>query len=262
VVAAAASRCPFRYLAGRSTQEEENAAVNQSRCPFKNLLRTASTDEDGLRPSGVSHEATGGGAVARNNGTANPVATKCPLGFVAGSEPKMDVLNCALCGSLLHDAVALDCEHRACAYCATSAGCCGSCGKESKSFRSDPLMQGVVDLYLSSHGASAPGSGSAEGGANDSASFYLEVGLQSMAGGNLEAAYSRLQSCAEAVKSGQAGCAEDAYETSCRLAVVFGSLGDCSKRLGEQQKAISHYSESCTHWERAAAADSQVSGHS
>ena len=141
---ASVTRCPFRCLAGARGQEP-GAPSGRPECPFKSLLRTSSSEW--VVPSKSDHDPVQEAPVQTAASDSKPQATKCPLGFVAGSEPSMDVLNCSVCGALLHEAVELDCAHRACMYCATRATCCGACGKKSESVRSDPTMQGNTPTH-------------------------------------------------------------------------------------------------------------------
>ena len=65
--------------------------------------------------------------------------------------------------------------------------------------------------------ASAP-----EDRGNDAATFFLDIGLRSLAGGNAEAALDRLGTCAQHLRAGQASAAEEGPAGE-QLGAVLGS---------------------------------------
>mmetsp|Transcript_3788 Transcript_3788/g.9812 ORF Transcript_3788/g.9812 Transcript_3788/m.9812 type:complete len:385 (-) Transcript_3788:165-1319(-) len=253
-------RCPFRLLswpANHSSPAEGSdapigapatAAKSGGGCPFRPFLAGAAP------PARDTSGAEDSGAPAPERA--------CPLGFGTPSRPQLDgeaindALHCPLCRGMYHDAVRLKCGHWACDFCARQpSGGCGKCGEPVAITGTDNRIQGVVDLFIDGHatpegsreradgaeeagqrqeGKSAPGGG---------AEFLLNLGLQSLAGGNNMAACSRLQRCANMLREDQTP------GSSSRLAAVCGMLGDCCRSLGDFEQAKGHYREACAQYQ-------------
>ena len=105
------------------------------------------------------------------------------------------------------------------------------------------------------------------------ASFMLQLGLRSFAGGNLDAALHRLSLCEQQLRamlpdSGdgrdaaggtQPAAAGAVEQLSIQLGAVCGSLGDCHRRLGNAQKAAEGYRQSVEQLQLCADPSDEVS---
>ena len=111
--------------------------------------------------------------------------------------------------------------------------------------------------------------GAAESPERSTASFMLQLGLRSFAGGNLDAALHRLGACEQQLRAmlpgsaTRADAAEGATEAvdeqlSIQLGAVCGSLGDCHRRLGDAEKAKQRYQDSVAQLQRCATPNDEV----
>ena len=111
--------------------------------------------------------------------------------------------------------------------------------------------------------------GDSESAERSTASFMLQLGLRSFAGGNLEAALHRLGACEQQLRAmlpgatDRADTAEGATEAvdeqlSIQLGAVCGSLGDCHRRLGDTEKATQRYQDSVAQLQRSAVPSDEV----
>ncbi|KXZ56599.1 hypothetical protein GPECTOR_1g539 [Gonium pectorale] len=164
----------------------------------------------------------------------------CPLGFGGpGAGAELTPYHCQLCRGLLHEPVETDgCRHVFCAFCIRRFRDCPTCGADINSTKPKEDLAGSIRKLLLGHvkllsrsvcpaaarpsppsgaaacpvaplaGPAAPLSpasalsGVAGGGAApDLPSLLLQLALESLAGGNPEAAIARLEMCADALCS-------------------------------------------------------------
>lgn len=182
---------------------------------------------------------------------------KCPLGFGSDNTAKLDPLNCVLCRSLYHEAVATVCGHRFCRHCITPFRDCPVCGADCQPLSDDADMQETVDKYIAVHSRDhkLTSGGKAAPQAEDKAvqhpvaaraSFFLQIGLRSFAGGNPAAALTRLQACEAALVEQQR---EDAGSAALgtQLGAVCGSQGDALQQLKQLDAAAERYQQAIQH---------------
>jgi len=196
---------------------------------------------------------------------------KCPLGFGAGNQAKLDPLNCMLCRALYFDAVRTQCGHVFCRACVEKGESCAICGADCRPLQSDDDMQGTVDKYVEVHSRDHKLTAGGNVAPQDQdvaekhpqatrAAFFLQIGLRSLAGGNFHAAAARLEACHDALQS-QASeeAAEGPEGLAVRLGAVCGSQGDCALRLDDGTGAARKYEEALRHLDSCASPSSEVS---
>ncbi|KAG1675764.1 hypothetical protein FOA52_012420 [Chlamydomonas sp. UWO 241] len=96
--------------------------------------------------------------------------------------------------------------------------------------------------------APVPGTMPAPGAAARVA-FFLRLGTEALAGGNLHAAFDRFQLCADELRGmlevpGGEGGGEGAVRVACQLGAVLGLQADCCRRAGDAGGAARLYRES------------------
>lgn len=237
-------------------------------CPVhKGRPRTDTCPEHAQQPAAADANGSGGVAQAASSeqlsqpqepqpdAEAKPMT--CPLGFGSDNTAKLDPLNCVLCRSLYHEAVATVCGHRFCRHCITPFRDCPICGADCQPLSDDADMQETVDKYIAVHsrdhkltsgGKAAPQAEekAAQHPAAARASFFLQIGLRSFAGGNPAAALTRLQACEAALVEQQH---EDVGSAALgtQLGAVCGSQGDALQQLKEPGAAAERYQQAIQH---------------
>lgn len=159
----------------------------------------------------------------------------CPLGFGSpgGGGAQLTPYHCPLCRGLLHEPVSTPCSHTFCSFCIRRARDCPVCGADIDSTQPDTALGETIQKLLVGHArilakasgmdpsgpagcpatasttATAPiakvptpsvppsGTTAAPAAPLDLPSLLLQLSLQSLAGGNPEAAFARLELCAD-----------------------------------------------------------------
>lgn len=143
------------------------------------------------------------------------------------------------------------CGHKFCQYCISKFRDCPLCGVDINSTSADKDTDDMVQKFLEVH-AGNPALWTKMVGMPPSqdtskAGFYLLLGMQSLAGGNLDAARSRLQACKDDLQQQLEAAsglpAQQQVELCIRTGAVCGSLADCSRRAGDQEHAAALYQE-------------------
>eukprot|EP00798_Chlamydomonas_sp_ICE-L_P007297 gene7297-412_t len=235
--------CPFKNLlpAKRPADisEASDAQGEVAKCPFSSLLqRVSSTGMAGQIPNLPDLSKTAQGEASDQAKEALPPAV-CPYGFSSNSGPKMSPLHCILCRTLLHQPA--DSESKA---------------DNNSSCKSEATEGGGL------HAESSTSSlGLSDRNVSSSTSFFLQLGLQSSAGGNHQAALDRLSLCQDlllqqievakiadsaATSSGPSNREEPttSHQLAGRLGAVYGSQGDCCRKMGDLAKAVEFYVQS------------------
>ncbi|GLC35725.1 hypothetical protein PLESTM_000359000 [Pleodorina starrii] len=238
----------------------------------------------------------------------------CPLGFggPGAAKGELSSYHCVLCRGLLHDPVVADrCRHVFCSFCIRRFRDCPVCGADIEGTSPDTALASTIGKILLGHakllakqaGAVCPVASAATGAATcpvasvatssagsappgpdlDVPSVLLHLALQSLAGGNPEAALARLGMCADTLCSSSggssqpeavaapaaegkgpqppeatvaaAGAADPAFDrhvaaaaasadNASRLGAILGCKADCYRRLGDAAAARSHLAAS------------------
>lgn len=245
-----------------------SAAGSTGTCPF------------GFGAAAAAPQAAGSSAGAASNAdptgpVAEPAAApgKCPYGFgQASNGPKLSELHCVLCRSLLFEAVTTNCGHIFCGSCAGRFSDCPVCGADIIEMKPNTELQGRVDQVLAAHadkmtvweleGGRAQEGDAASNLDRDRATFFLHLGLRSLAGGNTAAAADRLGRAAQELSAAlQGSSGADAAQLRCKLGSVRGSQGDCHRRLGSTQAAQRCYVDSIDLLREPAAAGLAEAAH-
>ncbi|GMH34415.1 hypothetical protein BSKO_02249 [Bryopsis sp. KO-2023] len=257
--------CPFKTMFGGSggvasqaTSTSEKQDV--SRCPFASVF----SDNTGSSEARLKNDAVESSSVpsSRANPTKDATSSsehRCPLGFGTSSGPKFTILHCRICRSLLYDCVQLDpCEHKFCSFCVERFEACPLCGADIQNLSKDEKMQDVVNKYIEVHSknhtiweldSDLPTEKVDDplGLERCASTFYLQLGLRSYMGGNLEAAKGRLGLCCNDLEEQVNGHEGVDDQVRCQLGAVCGSLGDCCRRLGDVGTSMEHYQRSALH---------------
>lgn len=148
------------------------------------------------------------------------------MGFGAAGGRSLSVLHCSLCRSILHDAVVIEsCGHKGCEFCLSRFRECPVCGVDIVGLRPDAESRALVQTFYIHAKEPAilrdtlqlPPEACA-----DAAAFFMFLGLQSKAGGNMQAALDRLVWRAgwRGVGSSTAGVAETTQTRTSRFEVL------------------------------------------
>lgn len=198
-----------------------------TRCPVKHLWSGSGTRETESKPKGHDNR---------------PV---CPLGYGSPNGPSLSVLHCPLCRALLHNVVSTQpCKHLFCKFCIAKFSDCPLCGSDIKGLQPADDLNEKVGTFIDAHCKNPKLLNGQQGfhSLDSPEAFLLQLGLQSVAGGNLEAALSRLEMCQLELQKPQAS--GEAAGQAGQLAAVCGSQGDCWKALGDHANAAKKYRES------------------
>lgn len=250
---------------------EDNETVTNS-CSF-----TDRRIEDTERGENVAVENSGGNNESElesvTESTSEEVISsntaKCPFGYDSPSF-KLGPLSCILCKALLFDTCRCSpCRHIFCRNCISRFRDCPLCGADIESIEPDSSLQVMVDVYIEGHGRihrSIPSSipppssdtvirkeskeetlkymKSTEDVSLDRGSFLLQQAVWAFQAGNVLSAKSRLSICLNDTRTELQGTERPSREIVCQLGAILGLLGDCCRAMGEQEEAVSHYSES------------------
>ena len=202
------------------------------KCPFKHILKPR---EDGdtkpaacLTPHAPPPSAPSA-AAAESSGV-------CPLGFSSGKQGSaLSPNSCSMCRSILHrPARVLPCNHYFCSQCISSLRDCPACGRdiEEKTLDGDLNLQALASIDEAILAVDSP---------SLKASVYLQLGTQSLSGGNHEAAFDRLGLCLSVLSSVKESSSSSDPKIDCQMGAVLGMQGDCKKKAGEVQEALNLY---------------------
>lgn len=209
-------QCPFKHIIQQKPKAEEDdskPAASPTSCPFP--LHAASTSP----PSPPQKQGSDG---------------VCPLGFSSGKHGSaLGPLSCSLCRSILHEATRLmPCQHGFCCHCVSKFSDCPVCGRDIESRDFDESLDKEALKSIEEAIAKVDST-------SLKASVYLKLGTQSLAFGNHQAAFQRLEECSRLLR----GMMRPDSSTECQLGAVLGMQGDCKIRSGQPFEALSFYRE-------------------
>lgn len=250
-------RCPFLRLKsiGASSSPSLDAP---SACPF-HYKRGAQVQEGKENPESAQDSTPG---TKPNTDPEKDAPLVCPYGYGAATGPKLSALHCPLCRALIYESQESEpCGHIFCKYCLSRFRDCPLCGRDVKGSKPHEQTRRDVVAFLDAHekesGELQRTNSFPEGLDPSIASFYLQIGLQSYAGGNYEAAVARLTRAQEELQHEVDSGVADA-RVYCKLSAVCGAVGDSHRRLGNVEAAKNMYQKSIDCFEPLGEKDDEV----
>ena len=247
------TKCPFSYLWAGSSQSNPNnsnhdeTATASSSCPIMKFK------EGGFQ------------SLTKTSGSAQ--TTKCPLGFGGGSQqgPRMGMLHCIVCKSIMYQASTTNCGHTYCKECIEKFKDCPTCGADITALERNKEVDGVIEEFLKSHAGSVGfwelediGAAMIEAAKrkqqeqsefeamSDRAQFYVQAGMRAMSGRSLQNAMHKFREAKRIFEEYLQHCCINEEKKACAssLGAVYGALGDCCKLQGLPHESLAWYQKS------------------
>lgn len=191
---------------------------------------------------------------------------QCPLGFGSSGNqqgPKMGMMHCIICKSIMYKASTTNCGHTYCKDCIQKFRDCPACGADIVCVTENMAVDQAIQDFLSAHAGiinfwdledanssmiverakAAPEKSELER-MHDEASFYVQAGMRAMSGGNVPNALHRFEESRNVIEGYVSSQSKDTTSCLASLGPVYGALGDCHKALGDPQHALQCYQKS------------------
>ena len=251
------TKCPFFYLWAGSSESNQNDDAE--------VATTSNTNNNATSSSSCPiMKYKEGGFQSLPSGSQT---TKCPLGFGGGSQqgPRMGMLHCIVCKSIMYQASTTNCGHTYCKECAEKFKDCPTCGADITSIERNAEVDDVIEEFLKSHAGSIGfwelediGASMIEAAKrkeqeqsefeamSEKAQFYVQAGMRAMSGRSLRNAMHKFGEAKRIFEEYVQDCCIDEERRACAssLGAVYGALGDCCKLQGLPQESLVWYQKS------------------
>lgn len=188
---------------------------------------------------------------------------QCPLGFGTSGKPKMGLMHCIICKSVMYKASTTNCGHTYCKDCIEKFRDCPTCGADIVTVTDNVAVDQAIEEFLDAHAGVisfwdleddaisriierskvAPDKPEYEK-IQDTASFYIQAGMRAMSGGNIANALHRCTKARTILEGYTTDDTKKKMQCLSSLGTVHGAIGDCHKALGDGEKALEWYQKS------------------